>query len=273
MIHPQSILRSWKPFSAIAGSALLGIIASAASALALTPEQIAKKLEVVPVFVFYNVQTQQFPLSATTVAGKQVPILRTFMDQTEAEQILQQVRGKNPNFTGVEVRPMPLSLIYLEAQAKDRKPDSPQFQVIPDDIAIKAAVDTLKAEGRDIKNVTGLPLFFAPEIGWVKAVGNAKPEQVLPMYFSETDIKAAIAEAKKREPKLASVPIKVQVTTLEKVVSVMADQKDPKFAQVEFVPPLSSLTYIEKLQKAAPPVRPGGANPGQPGARPAQPRR
>lgn len=247
-------LRRWTQDVVLAGGMGLSVLlAAVAPALALSPEAIARKLNNVPVFTLFNPQLNKFAVASLSVEGETVSLVPTYVDRADAEKLLQNQRRENASAAkDVEVRSIPLSLIYLESQSTQRVETDPAFQVLPDEAAIKAAVALRRKAGETVENWIGIPLFYAPSLGITLKDNKGQTKQVLPMYFSRTDLENYLQEAKKETPALKQSEIPVLVTTLDRVLQTLSTSDDPAMEQVEFVPPKASIEYVINQQRRNP---------------------
>ncbi len=238
------------------GMTLASFLAVVAPAMALTPEEVARKLNNIPVFTLFNPELKKFAVASLNVDGKSLALVPSYVDRGDAERLLQEQQRSNAEAAKkVEIKAIPLSLIYLETQSKKTTPNEPTFQVVPDEDEIKIAVKMRAADGATEQNWRGIPLFYAPNLGITLPTqeGNSPGRSILPMYFSRSDIESYIAEAKKGNPQLAKSDIPIQVTTLDKVLETLLSNNDPALSQVEFVPPRASLEYIMRQRQNAQP--------------------
>ncbi len=231
---------------------LMGTLAmDVAPAMALSEEEIARKLNNVPVFTLFNAQLKKFAVASLSLDGKTVALVPSYVDRTDAERLLQEQRQSNSSLAKeVEVRTIPMSLVYLESRSTKRQATDPAFQVVPDEQEVQAAVAVRKQAGEEVKSWSGIPLFYAPNLGITLADENGNDKQILPMYFSRADLESYLAEAKKETRDLQKIAIPINVTTLDQVLQTMSESDDPAMSQVEFIPPKASLEYVIRSQRS-----------------------
>ncbi len=249
----------------LAGSALAAsILTAVAPAIALTQEEVARKLNNVPVFTLFNPELKKFAVASLELEGKTVSLVPSYVDRTDAERLLKEQRAANGAVAkGVEIRTIPLSLVFLESESSKNKPDQPAFQVVPDEDEIKIALQMQAAEGKKDQDWRGIPLFYAPNLGITLTGADGKPQQILPMYFSRADLESYVSEAKKSDANLAKTQIPIKVTTLDRVLQTLLTNNDAAMNQVEFIPPRASLEYVVQNQRQT-------ANPAKAPAAPAK---
>lgn len=244
-------LRHWTRNVVVAGGVGLSVLLSTmAPALALTPEEIARKLNNIPVFTLFNPELKKFAVASLSLDGKTVSLVPTYVDRADAERLLQEQRQENADLAkSVEVRFIPLSLVYLESQSTQRAANEPAFQVVPDETAVKAAVNLRQQAGETVESWSGIPLFYAPNLGITLSDDKGQSQQILPMYFSRADLENYLQEAKKESPDLNKSEIPILVTTLDRVLQTLSNSDDPAMNQVEFIPPKASLEYVMREQR------------------------
>jgi len=221
-----------------------------APAIALSEEEIARKLNNVPVFTLFNAELNKFAVASLSLDGKTVALVPSYVDRTDAERLLQEQRQSNASLAKeVEVRTIPMSLVYLESRSTKRQETDPAFQVVPDEQEVKAAVAVRQQAGEEVKSWSGIPLFYAPNLGITLAGEDGKDRPILPMYFSRADLENYLAEAKKETQDLQQTEIPIQVTTLDRVLQALSKSDDPAMSQVEFIPSKASLEYVIRSQQ------------------------
>ncbi len=234
----------------LAGSAVVAsVLTAVAPALALTQEEVARKLNNVPVFTLFNPSLKKFAVASLDINGESVSLVPSYVDRTDAERLLKEQQSANTAVAkDVEIRTVPLSLVFLESEINKGK-DQPPFQVVPDEDEIKLALQMQAADGKKSDSWRGIPLFYAPNLGITLSDKDGKPKQILPMYFSRADLESYLAEAKKSDPNLAKTDIPLKVTTLDRVLQTLLTNDAPELDQVEFIPPRASLEYVVQNQR------------------------
>lgn len=247
--------------SAIGGA--IAVMAASFPALALTPAEVARKLENIPVFALFNPELNNYPSASFEVEGETVSLVLSYVDRLDAEKILAEQRRINEEIgEQVTVRPIPLSRVFLEIQNSKDKGEQPLFQVIPDGDEIQKAVEMRTSEGQKDEGWRGIPLFYTPNLGLTQTTPDGASRQILPMFFSRTDLDNYVVQAKKENPDIGASEVALKVTTLENVLNTLLNEEDPALSQVEFMPPRDSLEFIIQEQRRS-------ANPA-PAAAPAQ---
>lgn len=243
-----------KTFALAAGVTFTTLVSTIAidisPAMALSEEEIARKLNNVPVFTLFNAQLNKFAVASLSLDGKTVALVPSYVDRSDAERLLQEQRQSNSTLAQeVEVRTIPMSLVYLESRSPKRQATDPAFQVVPDEQEVKAAVAVRQDAGEEVKSWRGIPLFYAPNLGITLADKDGNEQPILPMYFSRADLESYLAEAKKGTADLQATELPIRVTTLDRVLQTLSESDDPAMNQVEFIPPKASLEYVIRNQQ------------------------
>lgn len=243
----RSLVR-WSTTAAIVGGTLLAGL----QALALTPEQIKQKLQVVPVFTIAN--TQGAPLVAQPPNGqKGNPVAGVFISQRDANAFLENLKQRNPALAkDVRVVPVSLAEVYQLNQTNQGKPEKLDFAYVPTKQQLDSAVAILKANGQNVNQFNGTPLFVAragDKKGFLTIQeGN---QTVIPMFFSKEDLQPLVDRFKQQKPDLAKT-VDIQVFPLEGVMQAMQKEKDPQLDKIVLIPPRETLEFVQRQQQQRP---------------------
>jgi hypothetical protein len=143
----------------------------------------------------------------------------------------------------------------IKVKNKD-KADSLVFEFLPTKQQLDEAVAVLKQNGQEVKQFNDIPLFYSTG---GKDKGLLTIEQgknkVIPFYFSKQDLQGMLDQLKQKDPKLSST-IKVEVTSLSKILDSLLKENTAGIQQITLVPDKSALQFALEQQKAA-----GGAAP------------
>lgn len=240
----KSLVR-WSTTAAIVGSTLLAGL----QALALTPEQIKQKLQVVPVFTIAN--NQGAPLVAQPPNGqKGNPVAGVFISQRDANAFLENLKTRNPALAkDVRVVPVSLAEVFQLNQGTQGKTEKLDFAYVPAKQQLDAAIAILKANGQQVTQFNGTPLFVAragKDKGFLTIQeGNTS---VIPMFFNKEDLQPLVDRFKQQKPDLAST-VDIQVFPLEGVMQAMQREKDPQLDKIVLVPPRETLEFVQRQQQ------------------------
>jgi hypothetical protein len=258
----KSLVR-WSTTAALVGGTLMGTLMGGLQALALTPEQIAQKLRVVPVFTIAN--NQGAPLVAQPPQGqKGNPVAGVFISRKDANAFLENLKARNPALAkDVRVVPVSLAEVYQLNQGSQGKPDKLDFAYVPAKQQVDSAMAILKQGGQQVKQFNGTPLFVAragKDKGFLTIQeGN---QSVIPMFFNKEDLQPLVDRFKQQKPDLAAT-VDIQVFPLEGVMEAMKKEKDPQLDKIVLIPPRETLEFVRSQQPQQRPAQ-------QPQQRPAQ---
>lgn len=252
----KSLVR-WSATVGLVGTTLIGsLLAGSLQALALTQDQILKKLEQIPVFTIANAQGA--PLVAAPPQGqKGAPVAGVFISQRDAQTFLDNLKSKNPSLAqGVRVVPVSMAEVYKLEQANKSKPERLDFAFVPVKQQQDTALALLKQTGQSINEFPGVPLFVAvggAEKGFLTIQRDNK-EQIIPLFFNKEDLQSLIDRFKREQPN-QTVEVRV-LFNLQGLINTWQSKNDPAFNQMVLIPPRDSLEYLRTLQPGSPQARP-----------------
>jgi Tic22-like family len=283
----------WAAILGLVGGSVIGpALTQQMSALALTETQVFEQLKQVPLFMLTNQEGQPLTYSAPNPANpadktKQVQVYTFFVSQLDAQAALTSLKTSKPDLGKLaKVTPAALSGVLQFALEGKKQNSNVGVDIVPNRQQLDSAVTLLKQSGELVdkagKLVTkagqpfpgGTPLFYVADskTGGPIAVeitsqqnGQKKTLRVVPFYFSNQDLQAELAQAKKTRPELATTT-KVSVVMLDTLMSTMLSNNDPSISQFQLVPARDSIDYILKQQ-------PGGAAGVKPVTPPAAPKK
>ncbi|MGI0485290.1 Tic22 family protein [Pantanalinema rosaneae CENA516] len=247
--------------ASLVGSAVIGSLwFGATQVLALTQEQIMKKLGPVPVFTIAN--PQGAPLVAAPNGQNGQSVAGVFISQKDAQAFLDGLKTKNPELAkGVKVVPVSLAEVYKLDQDNQGKPQGLDFAYVPSQQQVNSAVALLKQSGQQVQQFNGTPLFVArggAEKGYLTIQqGN---QSVIPMFFKKEELQSLLDRFKQQQPNLAN-SLEIQVLNLEGLMEVLKTKNDPQLDQIVLIPPQESIEFVRSMM---------GNQPGQARPQPAQ---
>jgi hypothetical protein len=190
------------------------LLATAASAK-MTPEQIEARLRPIPVFVLTD--GSGAPLIANGAFG-------AFTDLREAESFLALMRARKPELAAkVVITPIPLSEIVRLI--------GPDAEIQPDFVAAKSEREAAKALRGDAEPVGNAPLFVV-RAGTAYLTVSRGDESLIPVFFTKKQADEVVAEYGKPNGE----PARVDVTSLDAILSAMLTADDPDVAKLSLVP-------------------------------------
>lgn len=273
----KALIRLGLTLSLLGGTVLGQTLIAPAPAVALSEAEALKRLEAIPVFAVTN--KEGIPILASVPnpkdKAKQVQIATFFMSQQDAQSLVTVLKKQKPD-VGNSAKVVALSMRQaydLKTKNKD-KAESLVFEFLPPKQQTDDAVAVLKQNGQDVKQFNDIPLFYSTggkDKGLLTIEQGAN--KVIPFYFNKKDLQGMLDQLKQKDPKLSST-VKIEVTSLSKVLDSLLKENGAGIQQITLVPDRSALQFALEQQKAAG----GGAAPSgkpatqaSPGAKPTAP--
>ena len=235
------------------GSLLLGSMFVGPRAFALPDEQVKEQLETVPVFTLADSEGSLVVATISQEEGQDSPPVATvFISHQSAETFLQNMQTNNPDMAeGVRVVPISLARVY-ELALEGRNEENPlQIAFIPIQTEVDAALSILNESGQAVQEFPGVPLFIAKsgegENESLLTIRRGEQE-VIPMYFSEDELQAAITQLRESQPDLAA-GVRVDVVPLGRLIENLRTSDNQELTQIYLVPPRETIDFIRALQE------------------------
>jgi nickel transport protein len=222
---------------ALTGGLFLGVVGFTQRALALSAEEIASKLNQIPVFMILDAQGEH--LKAVSEADENVQAPVVFLDGQTAAGVLSQVEAGGQQ---AQIEVVDLGSVYREI-AGDSDTAPLLYFPIRDELA--AAVE-IQPEFQ------GVPLFI-PRRGESNAyLPFVQGDEVsLPMFFSREDLQTYVDWVFEEDPSGAE-DIVVEVVSLEWLLATMASSDDQaldnQLSQVRLFPASEVLEFIDMIR-------------------------
>lgn len=223
------------------GGTVLGTTAAIApAALALSDEEIVEKLSSIPVFMIVDEEGRSLTANVESEeTGAPVSVPLVFISGDSAEAFLDEAEAEAaPIATDGQVAILSLGALYQEAVAQSQ---GQSLVYIPSSEAVAAANSI--AEGQ----VAGVPLFAAVNLETGQYLLTS--EQVLPVYFSFSDLRRNLLPLFESNPELENV-VGVELLTLEGLIQGM-ESDNPELDQllelVRLVPDSATVEYLQNL--------------------------
>lgn len=254
----KSLIR-WSVILGLVGSSVFGpAISQQMAAIALPESEVLKRMEGIPLFTVTN--QEGVPVLATVPnpqdKNKQVQVATFFTSQQDAQTLVNNLKTKRPEIGKIaKVVPISLRQAYeLAQQNKDNK-ENLVFQFLPAQQQVQSALTLLQQGGQKVEQFNGIPLFYAVG-GQDKDKGFLTLEQgqtkVIPFYFNKQDLQTVLDQLKQQNPQLGATT-KIEVTTLDQVISSMLQEDGPTVAQIQLVPAREALDFVLKEQQGVTP--------------------
>jgi Tic22-like family len=275
----KSLIRLGLTLSLLGGTVLGQALIEPAPAVALSEADALKRLEAIPVFAVTN--KEGIPILASVPnpkdKAKQVQIATFFMSQQDAQSLVTVLKQQKPD-VGNTAKVVALSMRQaydLKTKNKD-KAESLVFEFLPPKQQIDDAVAVLKQNGQDVKQFNDIPLFYSTggkDKGLLTIEQGAN--KVIPFYFNKKDLQGMLDQVKQKDPKLSST-VKIEVTSLSKVLDSLLKENGAGIQQITLVPDKAALQFALEQQKAtggavAPAGKPGKPASQAPASKPTAP--
>jgi hypothetical protein len=249
----KSLIRLGLALSLLGGTVLGQTLIAPAPAVALSETDALKRLEAIPVFAVTN--KEGIPILASVPnpkdKAKQVQIATFFMSQQDAQSLVTVLKQQKPD-VGNTAKVVALSMRQaydLKTKNKD-KAESLVFEFLPPKQQIDDAVAVLKQNGQDVKQFNDIPLFYSTggkDKGLLTIEQGAN--KVIPFYFNKKDLQGMLDQVKQKDPKLSST-VKIEVTSLSKVLDSLLKENGAGIQQITLVPDKAALQFALEQQKA-----------------------
>ncbi|NEP15343.1 MAG: hypothetical protein F6J97_00330 [Leptolyngbya sp. SIO4C1] len=237
----QSLLRRVFTLGLLSSSLLFGPFVTP-RALALSEEEVLRKLAAVPAFV---VATEEGAYITNRLVGRsedtgeesEVALLYVFFNGQDAEEFLTLQRQENPNFNqSALVGWVELSALYQQAQTERDIPLRLLF--VPEGEELSAATEL----NSDFS--AGVPLFLPK----YKEDGSYVPisvdgEPVVPAFFSQQDLEGILAQQEETQPGIRD-RIEIEVLSLEALIREMEESNDENLNLIYLFPDSEAINYI-----------------------------
>ncbi|MEN9202280.1 MAG: Tic22 family protein [Thermostichus sp. DG02_2_bins_29] len=225
--------------------------AQAAPAGPMSRQEVAERLNLVPVFAI--VSQDGTPVVANVEReGRTIQVASFWLDQVQAEQVLQQVKASNPEVAS-KARVIPLSLGYAYEKSEEERAKNTDivFEVVPRAADVEAAKQVLQETGQNVPpEAIGVPLFYGRSGEGLLTIEQDGYE-VVPFFFDRNDLKGALDRAAAQNPEVVN-KTQIEVTSLAIVVErMLAPDAQADVQKIAFIPSRSSLEYIQSLARPA----------------------
>lgn len=218
---------------------------------------VIEKLRAVPVFMVMTDEGEYLTRTVEANNDENLVVTNVYMSGQEAQEFLTKLRnlnGDDPKLSQVvnlaqnlQVKPLPLALIYQELLEDANDPNRLKFIFHPVDQDYQAAMDLRNNGGQSAEEIGGLPLFlvrFGPEKGYVpvqRGQGDNQ-EEIIPVYLGKKEAQDLLNQVKPEFPEAD-----IQVVEIDRVIGTMLSSDEPWLNSVEFIPTRESLEFVQSL--------------------------
>ncbi|MFZ1027182.1 MAG: Tic22 family protein [Limnoraphis robusta] len=220
-------------------------------ALALTPEQILEKLGAVPVFTITDAEGS--PLVGTAESGGQsASVVEVYISRQDAQAFINKLKTENPQLaSSVQVTAVPLGKIYEIGQQNQNNPERLMFAFVPTQQQLNSAKSVLQANGQDINQFRGVPLFIARAGADDRVITVQQGDkQAIPFFFTKEDLQGMLEQFKTQQPDLIS-SVKIEVVPLEVLLEAFRTDNDQFLDLVILIPPRETVEYIQQQRQSS----------------------
>lgn len=219
---------------------------------ALTPEEISRKLEAVPVFTLTDPQGAPALVEVGTRDGKRETVARMFLSPQDAVAWLDRLKAATPSTAAngtLRVSAVPLSAVYdlLQKPAADY-----QLQLIPDLDEVKLARELLERNQQPAEKLQGIPLFLVTAsdgTGPTYVTVDQDGTEEIRFYMDRAQAETVAQEFASQTPDLAAT-VQIQVVDLDEFLAVLAERDDEWLGRVRIMPSTEAQAFLQNTPSA-----------------------
>ncbi len=242
-------------------------------AWALPPEEIAKKLGLIPIFLIVNDQGQS--ISVERAQGTDKPVFPVFLSQATAEKELTAIRQQE----GASERQFELVAYSLGEFYRDKMNPlrgTAQFLLVPANEAYRPTTTVIGQEARkspenslffepkvaQSETPVGTPLFFATiadaEGGQQVPIFVGENNDQMPLFFDNGELTENLERLKEAQPEVAD-RLGVQVMLLHQAIELMESGADDQLGNAfQFIADPSARDFTRRAIEARQQQETGG---------------
>ncbi|AFZ51493.1 Tic22 family protein [Dactylococcopsis salina] len=243
----MKFLRNWSIRLGLVSGAVASVwLGMTSDSLALPQAQIIQKLQQVPVFTVAN--ENGAPLVASGENNSRVA--GVFISQQDAEEFISRLKQDNPEL-GEQVQVVALSLgrVYQMDQENEGQTEGLDFTYVPMEDEVESAMSLLQAQGEQVQNFPGVPLFIArggEDEGYLMVERDG--QQIIPLFFEKQQLQRMVDQFKQDQPQQAQ-SVQIDVVTLESMLQTLEEKDDEQLKQVVLVPSQESLQFLQSVSE------------------------
>ncbi|GBG63869.1 hypothetical protein CBR_g39650 [Chara braunii] len=209
--------------------------------VAMTLDQVCKRLEGVPVYTVTNASNEFVLISGSDENSSKSLGLFCF-SQDDAEALLAQVKDREPGLgKGARVVAVSLDKVYqLSAEGI-------AFRFLPEAMQVMNALELKAKAGDSSKDFDGVPVFQSDNL-----IVRSSSKRYCPLFLCKEDLDNALRKALKAQqqinPMMKNVTTEVQVGSLEDVLRRMEDKDEGSgWGDIILIPPgVDVSTYLSR---------------------------
>ncbi|NES22546.1 MAG: hypothetical protein F6K41_27405 [Symploca sp. SIO3E6] len=252
----KSLVR-WGVTLGLVGSTLLGSVFTAnLKALALPDEEVAARLQPIPVFTLADAQGSPLVTTVPLREGdsETANVAGVFMSQQDANAFLERLKTQNPDLgNSVQVVPVSLAEVYALEKSSQNQAENLDFAFIPKQEQVQLAQPVWRQQnpnGQESREFQGVPLFVA-KAGQDQGYLTIQPQegvQIIPFFFEKQQLQTMVDRYKGQQPNQAN-NITIEVVPLEGLISTLQNSDNPELSKIMLVPSQESQQFLESLRR------------------------
>lgn len=258
----KSLVR-WSATLGLVGSTLLGSFCMEnLQALALPDDQVAQRLQPIPVFTITDAQGAPLVASVPNSQNKSVAVAPAFISQRDAQAFIEKLKSDKPDLAkAVQVVPVSMGEVYKLARANQDKPEGLNFQYVPVQQQVQSAQAIVSKPGQQAQQFLGTPLFVATGASDQEFIVFGESKQVIPFFFAKEQLQEIVDKIKQQKP---DTKIQITVVPLESVIQKLQTSNDQFVEKIQLIRSPEADQFVQSL--------PAPKSGNQPQAAPQRPR-
>ncbi|EAW36019.1 hypothetical protein L8106_22526 [Lyngbya sp. PCC 8106] len=207
-------------------------------------DDIVEKLDSVPVFTITD--SDGSPLLGN---GENASVVEVYISRQDADNFLNELAIQNPELaSSVQVTAVSLGDIYEIGQQNQNNPERLTFSFVPEQQQLNSAKAILEANGQNITQFRGVPLFLA-RAGTDDRVITVQQgdQQAIPFFFNKEDLQGMLDQFKTQQPDLIS-SVKIEVLPLEVLLEAFRTDDDQFLDLIILIPPRETVEFIQEMR-------------------------
>ncbi len=214
-------------------------------AIALTQEEVASRLSIVPAFVIgIGENFVTYPVASADGEVPEREVMPVFWNQQDAEDYIARTRTQEnlpdlpPEATVLGSRLDYLYTLEVTSQTEGDRPLELAFVPEPEEVE--------EAKALNAEFTQGVPLFYPQlENGSIIAVSQGGGEDIFPLFFSRADVESLLVELNEQSSEARDV-VEVGVVPLEFVLRQMVAGEDEALGQFQLFPASDVISDLQQ---------------------------
>lgn len=197
-------------------------------------------------------------MRTVTEGQNRIAVTDVYMDGQDAQQViteLQNLNASNPEQAQLaelaqtlQVRALPLALIYQDIKENANQQNEPRFAFTPDQQDWNAAIELLRQSGQQAEQIQSIPLFlvrFGPDQGYVAVQRGSGENQkpIIPVFFDYEAAQNVLNQVKQQNPQA-----NIQVVDIGQIINTLINGDNEQLELIELIPSREAIEYMQTLQ-------------------------